>query len=137
LNMNGIFGVLPNVAWTSHGPIDPARLSEVRLAFREHGEALQVYSVDKFPRITDYVIPPGVRVADADRVRLGAHLAEGTTVMHEGFVNYNAGTLEHSMVENRISAGVMINDGSDIKNSASIISTLSDGGTEVISLDER
>jgi 2,3,4,5-tetrahydropyridine-2-carboxylate N-succinyltransferase len=137
LNMDGIFGVLPNVAWTSHGPVDPARLSAVRLAFRAGGEALQVYSVDKFPRMTDYVIPAGVRVADADRVRLGAHLAEGTTVMHEGFVNYNAGTLGHSMVEGRISAGVIVGDGSDVGGGASIMGTLSGGGTEVISVGER
>jgi 2,3,4,5-tetrahydropyridine-2-carboxylate N-succinyltransferase len=137
LNMDGIFGVLPNVAWTSRGPVDPARLTEVRMAFRERGETLQVHAVDKFPRMTDYVIPSGVRVADADRVRLGAHLAEGTTVMHEGFVNYNAGTLGHSMVEGRISAGVIVGDGSDVGGGASIMGTLSGGGTEVISLGER
>jgi 2,3,4,5-tetrahydropyridine-2,6-dicarboxylate N-succinyltransferase len=137
LNMDGIFGVLPNVAWTSHGPVDPAKLTDVRLAFRAGGEALQVFSVDKFPRMTDYVIPSGVRVADADRVRLGAHLAEGTTIMHEGFVNYNAGTLGHSMVEGRISAGVVVGDGSDVGGGASIMGTLSGGGTEVISLGER
>jgi 2,3,4,5-tetrahydropyridine-2-carboxylate N-succinyltransferase len=137
LNMDGIFGVLPNVAWTSHGPVDPARLTEVRLACRARGETLQVHAVDKFPRMTDYVIPSGVRVADADRVRLGAHLAEGTTVMHEGFVNYNAGTLGHSMVEGRISAGVIVGDGSDVGGGASIMGTLSGGGTEVISLGER
>jgi 2,3,4,5-tetrahydropyridine-2-carboxylate N-succinyltransferase len=137
LNMDGIFGVLPNVAWTSHGPVDPAKLTDVRLAFRARGEALQVFSVDKFPRMTDYVIPSGVRVADADRVRLGAHLAEGTTIMHEGFVNYNAGTLGHSMVEGRISAGVVVGDGSDVGGGASIMGTLSGGGTEVISLGER
>jgi 2,3,4,5-tetrahydropyridine-2-carboxylate N-succinyltransferase len=137
LNMDGIFGVLPNVAWTSHGPVDPAKLTEVRLACRARGETLQVHAVDKFPRMTDYVIPSGVRVADADRVRLGAHLAEGTTVMHEGFVNYNAGTLGHSMVEGRISAGVIVGDGSDVGGGASIMGTLSGGGTEVISLGER
>jgi 2,3,4,5-tetrahydropyridine-2,6-dicarboxylate N-succinyltransferase len=137
LNMDGIFGVLPNVAWTSHGPVDPAKLTEVRLACRARGETLQVYAVDKFPRMTDYVIPSGVRVADADRVRLGAHLAEGTTVMHEGFVNYNAGTLGHSMVEGRISAGVIVGDGSDVGGGASIMGTLSGGGREVISIGER
>jgi 2,3,4,5-tetrahydropyridine-2-carboxylate N-succinyltransferase len=137
LNMDGIFGVLPNVAWTSHGPVDPAELTEVRFACRARGEALQVHSVDKFPRMTDYVIPSGVRVADADRVRLGAHLAEGTTVMHEGFVNYNAGTLGHSMVEGRISAGVIVGDGSDVGGGSSIMGTLSGGGTEVISIGER
>src|SRR5829696_7428345 len=104
LSLEGIFGVLPNVAWTSQGPVDPAALAEVRMRFRAAGEPLQVFSVDKFPRMTDYVAPSGVRIADADRVRLGAHLAEGTTVMHEGFVNYNAGTLGASMVEGRISA---------------------------------
>src|SRR5262249_5627887 len=123
LNMDGIFGVLPNVAWTSHGPVDPARLTDGRVAFRASREALQVYSVAKFPRMTDYVIPSGVRVADADRVRLGAHLAEGTTVMHEGFVNYNAGTLGQSMVEGRISAGVTVGDGSDVGGGASIMGT--------------
>jgi 2,3,4,5-tetrahydropyridine-2,6-dicarboxylate N-succinyltransferase len=137
LNMDGIFGVLANVAWTSHGPVDPAKLNAVRLAFRARGEVLEVHSLDKFPRMTDYVIPSGVRVADADRVRLGAHLADGTTVMHEGFVNYNASTLGHSMVEGRISAGVIVGDGSDVGGGASIMGTLSGGGTEVISLGER
>jgi 2,3,4,5-tetrahydropyridine-2,6-dicarboxylate N-succinyltransferase len=137
INLDGIFGVLPNVAWTSHGPVDPAKLTEVRLGFRARGETLEVHSVDKFPRMTDYVVPSGVRVADADRVRLGAHLADGTTVMHEGFVNYNAGTLGHSMVEGRISAGVVVGDGSDVGGGASIMGTLSGGGTEVISLGER
>ena len=102
LSLEGIFGVLPNVAWTSHGPVDPAALPEVRMRFRGAGEPLVVHGVDKFPRMTDYVAPSGVRIADASRVRLGAHLAEGTTVMHEGFVNFNAGTLGASMVEGRI-----------------------------------
>jgi 2,3,4,5-tetrahydropyridine-2,6-dicarboxylate N-succinyltransferase len=137
LNLDGIFGVLANVAWTSHGPVDPAALTGVRLAFRAAGDTLEVHSVDKFPRMTDYVLPSGVRVADADRVRLGAHLADGTTVMHEGFVNYNAGTLGHSMVEGRISAGVIVGDGSDVGGGASIMGTLSGGGSEVISLGER
>src|SRR4051794_6823048 len=137
LSLEGIFGVLPNVAWTSRGPVDPAALAEVRMRFRAAGEPLQVSSVDKFPRMTDYVAPSGVRIADGDRVRLGAHLAEGTTVMHEGFVNYNAGTLGASMVEGRISAGVVVGDGSDIGGGASIMGTLSGGGTEVISLGER
>ena len=137
ISVDGIFGVLPNVAWTSHGPVDPAKLPGVRLAFRGAGEALEVHSVDKFPRMTDYVIPSGVRVADADRVRLGAHLAEGTTIMHEGFCNYNAGTLGHSMVEGRISAGVIVGDGSDIGGGSSIVRTLSGGGSEVISIGER
>src|SRR3954452_1281921 len=137
ISLEGIFGVLPNVAWTSRGPVDPAALAEVRLRFRAAGEPLQVFSVDKFPRMTDYVVPSGVRVADADRVRLGAHLAEGTTVMHEGFVNYNAGTLGASMVEGRISQGVVIGDGSDVGGGASIMGTLSGGGKDVISVGER
>jgi len=136
-NLDGIFGVLPNVAWTSAGPVDPAELDAVRLRFRAAGQPLAVYGVDKFPRMVDYVVPGGVRIADADRVRLGAHLAEGTTVMHEGFVNYNAGTLGTSMVEGRISAGVVVGDGSDVGGSASIMGTLSGGGTEVISVGER
>ena len=136
-NLEGLFGVLPNVAWTSHGPVDPAALGEVQRRYRAAGEPFHVTSVDKFPRMTDYVVPAGVRVADADRVRLGAHLAEGTTVMHEGFVNFNAGTLGHSMVEGRISAGVVVGDGSDIGGGASIMGTLSGGGTAVISIGER
>jgi 2,3,4,5-tetrahydropyridine-2,6-dicarboxylate N-succinyltransferase len=136
-NLDGVFGVLPNVAWTSAGPVDPAEIDAVRLRFRAAGRPLAVYGVDKFPRMVDYVVPGGVRIADADRVRLGAHLAEGTTVMHEGFVNYNAGTLGSSMVEGRISAGVVVGDGSDIGGSASIMGTLSGGGTEVISVGER
>jgi 2,3,4,5-tetrahydropyridine-2-carboxylate N-succinyltransferase len=137
LSLEGIFGVLPNVAWTSHGPVDPAALPEVRMRFRGAGEALVVDGVDKFPRMTDYVAPSGVRIADASRVRLGAHLAAGTTVMHEGFVNFNAGTLGASMVEGRISAGVVVGDGSDIGGGASIMGTLSGGGTAVISIGER
>jgi 2,3,4,5-tetrahydropyridine-2-carboxylate N-succinyltransferase len=136
-NLDGLFGVLSNVAWTSHGPVDPVALPEVQRRFRAAGEPFQVFSVDKFPRMTDYVVPTGVRVADADRVRLGAHLAEGTTVMHEGFVNFNAGTLGHSMVEGRISAGVVVGDGSDVGGGASIMGTLSGGGTTVISIGER
>src|ERR671923_2412145 len=136
-NMDGIFGVLANVAWTSHGPVDPAALPAVQRRFRAAGEPFHVTSVDKFPRMTDYVVPPGVRIADADRVRLGAHLAEGTTVMHEGFVNFNAGTLGHSMVEGRISAGVVVGDGSDVGGGASIMGTLSGGGTTVISIGKR
>ena len=137
VNLDGIFGVLPNNAWTSRGPVPLARLDAVRLAARAQGEWLTVHGVDKFPRMVDYVVPSGVRIADADRVRLGAHLAEGTTVMHEGFVNYNAGTLGASMVEGRISAGVVVGDGSDIGGGASIMGTLSGGGTEVISIGER
>ena len=136
-NLDGLFGVLSNVAWTSHGPVDPAALPQVQRRFRAAGEPFQVFSVDKFPRMTDYVVPTGVRIADADRVRLGAHLADGTTVMHEGFVNFNAGTLGHSMVEGRISAGVVVGDGSDVGGGASIMGTLSGGGTAVISIGER
>ena len=136
-NLDGLFGVLNNVAWTSHGPVDPAALPAVQRRFRAAGEPFQVFSVDKFPRMTDYVAPAGVRIADADRVRLGAHLAEGTTVMHEGFVNYNAGTLGASMVEGRISAGVVVGDGSDVGGGASIMGTLSGGGTAIISIGER
>jgi 2,3,4,5-tetrahydropyridine-2-carboxylate N-succinyltransferase len=134
INLDGIFGVLPNVAWTNRGPVDPAALESVRLRARALDRPLSVTSVDKFPQMTDYVAPPGVRVADARRVRLGAHLAEGTTVMHEGFVNFNAGTLGASMVEGRISQGVVIGDGSDIGGGASIMGTLSGGGTTVIAV---
>jgi 2,3,4,5-tetrahydropyridine-2-carboxylate N-succinyltransferase len=136
-NLDGIFGVLANVAWSTHGPVDPAALADVRMRFRASGVPFTVTSVDKFPRMTDYVIPDGVRIADADRVRLGAHLGKGTTVMHEGFVNYNAGTLGTSMVEGRISAGVVVGDGSDVGGGASIMGTLSGGGTTVISVGER
>jgi len=137
LNLDGLFGVLNNVAWTTAGPVDPADLPAVRLRFRAAGMPFAVTSVDKFPRMTDYVVPGGVRIGDADRVRLGAHLAPGTTVMHEGFVNFNAGTLGASMVEGRISAGVVVGDGSDIGGGASIMGTLSGGGTRVISIGER
>ncbi len=137
INLDGIFGVLPNVAWTSLGPVAVDRLEDVRLRVRAAGGHLAVHGVDKFPRMTDYVVPEGVRIGDADRVRLGAHLAAGTTVMHEGFVNYNAGTLGASMVEGRISAGVVVGDGSDIGGGASIMGTLSGGGREVVSLGER
>jgi 2,3,4,5-tetrahydropyridine-2-carboxylate N-succinyltransferase len=137
LSMDGIFGVLPNVAFTTAGPVDPAQLTEVLMRFRASGTPIQVLGLDKFPRMIDYVVPPGVRIADADRVRLGAHLASGTTVMHEGFVNYNAGTLGASMVEGRISAGVIVGDGSDVGGGASIMGTLSGGGTQVISIGER
>jgi 2,3,4,5-tetrahydropyridine-2-carboxylate N-succinyltransferase len=133
-DVSGIFGVLPNVAWTSRGPADPADLPALQARARAAGESLQVLGVDKFPRMIDYVVPSGVRIADGDRVRLGAHLAEGTTVMHEGFVNYNAGTLGTSMVEGRISAGVVVGDGSDVGGGASIMGTLSGGGTEVVSV---
>ncbi|MFM8907416.1 MAG: 2,3,4,5-tetrahydropyridine-2,6-dicarboxylate N-succinyltransferase [Actinomycetota bacterium] len=137
LNLDGVFGLLTNVAWTSIGPVSLDVLDEVRDALRRKGEHLTVNGVDKFPRMTDYVMPSGVRIADASRVRLGAHLAEGTTVMHEGFCNFNAGTLGVSMVEGRISAGVIVGDGSDIGGGASIQGTLSGGGKEMISVGER
>ncbi len=137
LNVEGIFGALNNVAWTSLGPVAIGDLDDVRLQVKSTGGALSVHGVDKFPRMTDYVTPSGVRIADASRVRLGAHLAEGTTVMHEGFCNFNAGTLGTSMVEGRISAGVVVGDGSDIGGGASILGTLSGGGKETISIGER
>jgi 2,3,4,5-tetrahydropyridine-2-carboxylate N-succinyltransferase len=137
LNMDGTFGQLNNVAWTNLGPVAVADLDDVRLRVKLAGGVLGVQGLDKFPRMTDYVVPAGVRIADADRVRLGAHLAEGTTVMHEGFCNFNAGTLGVSMVEGRISAGVVVGDGSDIGGGASIQGTLSGGGTEQITIGER
>ncbi len=137
LNVDGTFGALTNVAWTNLGPVAIGDLDDVRLSVKLRGGVLIVYGLDKFPRMTDYVIPSGVRIADADRVRLGAHLAEGTTVMHEGFCNFNAGTLGVSMVEGRISAGVVVGDGSDIGGGASIQGTLSGGGKEQITIGER
>jgi 2,3,4,5-tetrahydropyridine-2,6-dicarboxylate N-succinyltransferase len=137
LNLDGLFGVLPNVAWTSLGPCRVGDVDDIRVGQRSVGERLDVTGIDKFPRLTDYVTPSGVRIANADRVRLGAYLSPGTTVMHEGFVNYNAGTLGTSMVEGRISAGVVVGDGSDIGGGASIMGTLSGGGTEVVSIGQR
>jgi 2,3,4,5-tetrahydropyridine-2,6-dicarboxylate N-succinyltransferase len=134
--LDGLFGVLNNVVWTGAGPCAVEGFEATRLRLAGAGR-VTVHGVDKFPRMTDYVVPPGVRIADADRVRLGAHLAEGTTVMHEGFVNFNAGTLGKSMVEGRITAGVVVGDGSDIGGGASIMGTLSGGGTEVVSIGER
>ncbi len=136
LNLDGVFGLLSNVVWTNHGPCSPDSFEATRAALMVRGP-VTVYGVDKFPRMVDYVVPSGVRIADADRVRLGAHLAEGTTVMHEGFCNFNAGTLGVSMVEGRISAGVVIGDGSDIGGGASIMGTLSGGGKQVISVGKR
>jgi 2,3,4,5-tetrahydropyridine-2-carboxylate N-succinyltransferase len=127
-SVDGIFVLLTNVAWTSAGPCPPDRVDELRILERGAGRVLSVFGVDKFPRMTDYVVPSGVRIADADRVRLGAHLSPGTTVMHEGFVNFNAGTLGTSMVEGRIVAGVVVGDGSDVGGGASIMGTLSGGG---------
>jgi 2,3,4,5-tetrahydropyridine-2-carboxylate N-succinyltransferase len=137
LNLDGIFGVLPNVVWTDLGPCAVEGFEEVRGALREAGVRVTVYGVDKFPRMTDYVVPSGVRIADADRVRLGAYLAAGTTVMHEGFVNFNAGTLGTSMVEGRIVQGVVVGDGSDIGGGASILGTLSGGGSHKVSIGQR
>ena len=137
INVDGVFGLLPNVAWTSLGPVTIDRLTDVRLRARSKSVHLTVHAIDKFPRMVDYVVPSGVRIADADRVRLGAHLASGTTVMHEGFVNYNAGTLGASMIDGRISAGVVIGDGSDVGGGASIMGSLSGGGTEVVSVGSR
>ena len=136
INLDGLFGVLNNVVWTNVGPCAVENFERTRMRLRDFGP-VQVFSVDKFPRMTDYVVPSGVRIADADRVRLGAHLSEGTTVMHEGFVNFNAGTLGTSMVEGRISAGVVVGDGSDIGGGASTMGTLSGGGSERISIGER
>ena len=137
INLDGIFGVLANVVWTSAGPCAVDGFEATRARLRGAGRHVTVFGIDKFPRMVDYVVPTGVRIADADRVRLGAHLAEGTTIMHEGFVNYNAGTLGVSMVEGRISAGVVVGDGSDIGGGASIMGTLSGGGKEVITIGER
>ncbi|HET7414422.1 MAG TPA: 2,3,4,5-tetrahydropyridine-2,6-dicarboxylate N-succinyltransferase [Arthrobacter sp.] len=136
LNMDGVFGKLANVVWTNFGPCQPEGFDLTRLKLRRRG-LVQVYGIDKFPRMSDYVVPAGVRIADADRVRLGAHLASGSTVMHEGFVNFNAGTLGTSMVEGRISAGVVIGNGTDVGGGASIMGTLSGGGKEKITLGER
>ena len=135
-NMNGIFGKLTNVVWTNFGPCAVDGFATVRAKLRRRGH-VTVFGVDKFPRMVDYVVPSGVRIADADRVRLGAHLAVGTTVMHEGFVNYNAGTLGNAMVEGRISAGVVVGNDSDVGGGASIMGTLSGGGKETISIGER
>jgi len=135
-NLDGAFGLLANVVWTNHGPCPADGFDGIRLRLGARGP-VTVYGVDKFPRMVDYVLPSGVRIADADRVRLGAHLAPGTTVMHEGFVNFNAGTLGTSMVEGRISAGVVVGHGTDVGGGASIMGTLSGGGREVISVGER
>ncbi len=136
LNMEGIFGVLSNVVWTNLGPFEVEGFEAVRLGLKAQGHQVLVHLIDKFPRMLDYVVPTGVRIADANRVRLGAHLAEGTTVMHEGFCNFNAGTLGASMVEGRISAGVLVGNGSDVGGGASIMGTLSGGGQESIRLGE-
>ena len=137
INMDGIFGALTNVVWTNLGPVAVGELDDVRLRVRKAGRLLHVHGIDKFPSMVDYVVPSGVRIADATRVRLGAHLAEGTVVMHEGFCNFNAGTLGTSMVEGRISAGVVVGEGSDVGGGASIMGTLSGGGKERISIGAR
>ena len=137
VNLEGIFGILPNVVWTSAGACAVDGFEKVRHELQNKYGNMIVYGVDKFPRMVDYVIPEGVRIADGDRVRLGAYLSPGTTVMHEGFINFNAGTLGKSMVEGRISAGVVVGDGSDIGGGASIMGTLSGGGKEVISVGQR
>jgi 2,3,4,5-tetrahydropyridine-2-carboxylate N-succinyltransferase len=137
INLDGIFGHLQNVAWTSRGPVAVDAIESVTWNFARQGQQLTVHGVDKFPRMTDYVIPSGVRIADASRVRLGAYLSSGTTVMHEGFCNFNAGTLGASMVEGRISQGVIVGDGSDIGGGASIMGTLSGGGKEMVTIGER
>ncbi|MGW5388517.1 2,3,4,5-tetrahydropyridine-2,6-dicarboxylate N-succinyltransferase [Nocardia sp. NPDC003963] len=136
VSLEGQFALLSNVVWTNHGPAAVEGFETTRAKLRARGP-VTVYSIDKFPRMVDYVVPAGVRIGDADRVRLGAHLAAGTTVMHEGFVNFNAGTLGTSMVEGRISAGVVVGDGSDIGGGSSTMGTLSGGGTTVISIGER
>ena len=137
LNLDGIFGILNNVVWTSYGPCAVNGFELTRAKLKAAYGNVNIFGIDKFPRMVDYVIPSGVRIADADRVRLGAHLAHGTTVMHEGFVNFNAGTLGTSMVEGRISAGVVVDDGSDIGGGASIMGTLSGGGKQVISIGKK
>jgi 2,3,4,5-tetrahydropyridine-2-carboxylate N-succinyltransferase len=136
INLDGVYGLLPNVVWTNFGPCPVASFEATRTRMRRLG-AVTVYGVDKFPRMVDYVVPSGVRIGDADRVRLGAHLAAGTTVMHEGFVNFNAGTLGTSMVEGRISSGVIVGADSDVGGGASIMGTLSGGGKEQISIGRR
>lgn len=137
INLDGIFQVLPNNVWTNRGPLSSSEFPSAKARAISRQEQLIVLSVDKFPRMLDYVIPSGVRIADGDRVRLGAYLAEGTTVMHEGFVNFNAGTLGASMVEGRISAGVIVGEGSDIGGGASIMGTLSGGAKEVITIGKQ
>ncbi|EGQ9040673.1 2,3,4,5-tetrahydropyridine-2,6-dicarboxylate N-succinyltransferase, partial [Vibrio parahaemolyticus] len=135
--LDGIFGLLHNIAWTNEGPIDLPELAERQIEARLAGRTLSVDCVDKFPKMVDYVVPTGVRIADTSRVRLGAHVGEGTTVMHEGFINFNAGTTGVSMVEGRISAGVVVGNGSDIGGGASIMGTLSGGGKVVVSIGEN
>jgi 2,3,4,5-tetrahydropyridine-2-carboxylate N-succinyltransferase len=136
-NLSGIFKVLPNVAWTNRGAVDPSEVSARQLEARIKGESLDVYAIDKFPKMTDYVVPAGVRIADSARVRLGAYLGEGTTIMHEGFVNFNAGCEGPNMIEGRISAGVMVGSGSDLGGGCSTMGTLSGGNAVVISVGKN
>jgi 2,3,4,5-tetrahydropyridine-2-carboxylate N-succinyltransferase len=136
-NLDGLFGVLANVAWTSAGPCAVEQVDALRWHLRATGQVLEIRGVDKIPRMTDYVVASGVRIADTARVRLGAHLSPGTTVLHEGFCNFNAGTLGASMVEGRISAGVIVDDGTDIGGGASIMGTMSGGGKQVVSIGKR
>ena len=137
LNLDGMFGLLPNVAWTNKGAIAITELAQQQLIARRANETLSVNSVDKFPKMTDYIVPSGVRIADTSRVRLGAYIGEGTTIMHEGFVNFNAGTAGEAMIEGRISAGVFVGKGSDLGGGCSIMGTLSGGGKETISIGEN
>lgn len=136
LNLNGLFGALRNVAWTNKGAIDLEELEQQQLLARSQGEVISVDSVDKFPKMTDYVVPTGVRIADTRRVRLGAYLGEGTTIMHEGFVNFNAGTEGPGMIEGRISAGVFVGAGSDLGGGCSTMGTLSGGNNTIISIGD-
>lgn len=137
MNLEGIFALLPNVAWTSAGPVRPDKIDELRMGLADETHHLTVFSIDKFPRMIDYVVPPGVRIGDADRVRLGAHLSPGTTVMHEGFVNFNAGSLGECMIEGRVTPGVVVGAKSDVGAGSSIMGTLSGGGKKVNSIGER
>ena len=133
-NLEGIYPLLPNVAWTENGAVDLDDIEALQIAERRGGRVLEVSAVDKFPKMTNYVVPSGVRIAHSARVRLGAHIGEGTTVMHEGFVNFNAGTLGEGMIEGRISQGVTVGAGSDLGGSASTAGTLSGGGNIVITI---
>ena len=137
INLDGIFNVLPTVAWTSQGPIDPEELAFKRLDFRQKGIPLNVYSIDKFPKMADYIVPSDVRIADSSRVRLGAYIGKGTTIMHEGFVNFNAGTEGPSMIEGRVSSGVVVGKGSDLGGGCSTLGTLSGGNDTIISIGEN
>ena len=136
-NLDGIFSILPTVAWTSIGPKDPNELDQILFNSRLAQDYISIFSLDKFPKLTDYVIPEGIRIADSHRIRLGAYIGEGTTVMHEGFINFNAGTLGASMIEGRISQGVVVDEGSDLGGSASTMGTLSGGNDTLISVGKN